>query len=170
MQTYGAEDAEDLTGILNAIDRALGVSEETESRSDDWARILEERPFEVGTLNISEVPTGPGVHIWSHDGDVVFLGEALGKKGLRGRIRIHLATGRDLSNSTFRTAVAARLLRMGRNEARSRPPVLSGVQFNWVNDWIASCEVRWLECSTPEEAHAMRMRLQADWLPPLNAD
>lgn len=34
-------------------------------------------------------PTDPGVYIWFKNDEPIYVGEALGKKGLRGRIRSH---------------------------------------------------------------------------------
>ncbi|MET4638148.1 hypothetical protein ABIE24_001372 [Mycetocola sp. 2940] len=169
MQAYGADDAEGHSSILNAIDRALGVEDErSESRGPEWARMMKQRSWDVDDITAPDIPTAPGVHVWSHDGEPVFVGEAVGTKGLRGRIREHLATGPDLSRSTFRASVAVDLLRIDRETARSRLTVLRPVQISVVNDWIRECELTWLECGSPATAQSLKFRMREEWLPRLN--
>lgn len=169
MQVYGAEDAQELCSILGALDRALGVEDDlSEDRGPDWARLMGQRSWDVEELAVLDIPTSPGVHVWSHDDEPVFVGVAFGAKGLRGRIRDHLATGPDLSRSTFRASVAAELLRIDRETARSRPPTLRPVQLSVVNEWVRECEIRWVECAAPAEAQSLKFRLREAWLPRLN--
>ena len=114
------------------------------------------------------IPATPGVYIWFRDGDPIYVGEAKGAQGLRGRLRAHLATGSDLSRSTLRASVAVAELGITRSRARQRPGVLSPTEIAHTNDWLTGCELGWLECSTSAEAHALEINLRKEWTPPLN--
>ena len=105
MQIYGAADTEELSGILDALDRANGPSRErTDLRGPTWARVLRELMWSVDAVASTDIPDTPGVHIWLHDDEPVYIGEACGKEGLRGGLAAHLATDTDLSRSTFRAS------------------------------------------------------------------
>lgn len=115
-----------------------------------------------------EIPATPGVYFWFRDGSVVYVGEAKGKAGLRGRLGAHLATRNDLSRSTLRASVAVAQLGVDRATARSRPSVMTAEQIETVNAWLSGCELGWVECSSGAEAHELETELRAAWLPPLN--
>jgi hypothetical protein len=36
-----------------------------------------------------------------------------------------------------------------------------------LNDWVAGCEVAWIECLTVEEAKSLEVSLKAEFKPPL---
>jgi hypothetical protein len=119
-------------------------------------------------LKLSAIPKSQGVYIWFRDGEPVYVGEALGAKGLRDRLRAHLATGIDLSHSTLRASVAVEQLGVERSVARRRPSVMTPEQVSVVNEWLVSCELGWTECASAREAHELEVALRSDWLPPLN--
>lgn len=135
---------------------------------DHWRRALsiaKPRPLPIRRAG---VPTKPGVYIWFRDGHPNYVGEALGAKGLRGRLRTHFAKGSDLSRSTLRATVAAAQLGIDRSVARQRPSIMNVEHITVVNQWLAACELGWIECDSPEEAHAWELSLRDEWLPPLN--
>lgn len=169
MQMYGAEDAEELSSVLNALDQFDGASAERgDGRGADWARVRNEKLWAVDAVELSDIPVSPGIYVWFHDDEPIYVGEARGKSGLRGRLRAHLSTGSDLSRSTFRASVAVRELGVDRAVARSRPPLLTLDQVAIVNEWIAGCDISWVECSSREEAHDLEVRLRWAWLPTFN--
>lgn len=114
------------------------------------------------------VPTDPGVYIWFRGGRPVYVGEAIGAKGLRGRLRAHFAKGPDLSRSTLRASVAVAQLGVDRSVARQRPTVMKVEQVAVINQWLASCELGWIKCDSIKEAHDWELNLRDEWLPPLN--
>lgn len=169
MQIYGAEDANELDAILDVLDRANGETGGLiDDRGADWARVRSEMLWAADAVELSDIPTGPGVYVWFRDDEPIYVGEARGKRGLRGRLRAHLAIGQDLSRSTFRASVAVRQLGVDRATARLRPSVLSPAQVAIVNEWIAECDLAWVECASQEEAHNLEIRLRWAWLPPFN--
>lgn len=115
-----------------------------------------------------EIPTVPGVYVWFHDDQPVYVGEAKGKAGLRGRLSAHLAKRNDLSRSTLRASVAVAQLGVDRATARSRPSVMTEEQIEAVNAWLSTCDLGWIECGSGVEAHELEALLRAAWLPPLN--
>lgn len=114
------------------------------------------------------VPSDPGVYIWFRQGDPIYVGEALGAEGLRGRLRAHFSKGLDLSRSTLRASIAVKALGIERTVARKRPTVMKIDQVEVVNQWLAACELGWISCSSPKEAHDWEIKLRSEWLPPLN--
>ena len=121
-----------------------------------------------GSIGRGGIPTDPGVYIWFKNDEPIYVGEARGKKGLRGRIRSHRATDADLSRSTLRASVAVDQLGVERTYARQRPSVMTKEQIVAVNEWLAGCEIGWIVCSSEKEAHELEVSLRDEWLPPLN--
>lgn len=119
-------------------------------------------------LRLLDIPAAPGVYIWFRDNEPVYVGEARGQQGLRGRLRAHRSTSPDLSRSTFRASVAVANLSIDRRTARLRPTVMTREQVSVVNTWIDACELAWIVCESADEAHALEKALRAEWLPPLN--
>lgn len=115
-----------------------------------------------------EIPATPGVYVWFRDNTVVYVGEAKGKAGLRGRLSAHLATRNDLSRSTLRASVAVAQLGVDRATARSRPSVMTAEQIETVNAWLSGCELGWIECGSGADAHELETELRAAWMPSLN--
>lgn len=108
------------------------------------------------------------VYIWFRDGDPIYVGEAIGAEGLRGRLRAHFAQSPDFSRSTFRATVAATQLGIRRSVVRERPSVMTPDQAAVANRWIAECELGWIVCANSGEAHGLEIALRDEWLPPLN--
>ncbi|TFB71884.1 GIY-YIG nuclease family protein [Cryobacterium glaciale] len=108
------------------------------------------------------------MYIWFRDGEPVYVGEAKGVQGLRGRLRAHLAIGTDLSRSTLRASVAVAQLGVTRAYARQRPSVMTDAEITLVNEWLTACELGWRECATGPAAHDLEVKLRSEWTPPLN--
>ena len=85
-----------------------------------WQEIRGVSRVPVRALSPSEFPTSPGVCVWFHGDEPIYIGEAGGALGLRQRLKDHLATGPDLSRSTLRATVAVAELGVDRNTARAR--------------------------------------------------
>lgn len=141
---------------------------ETEHSGLHWRRALATAKPMPLPIRRGKIPTTPGVYIWFRFGHPIYVGEALGTQGLRGRLKAHFGKGRDLSRSTLRASVAAKQLGIERSVARLRPSVMSLEQVAVVNQWLGECEVGWVEIPDAEEAHAVEIDLREEWLPPLN--
>lgn len=116
-----------------------------------------------------DVPTGPGVYAWYHNGKAVYSGRALGGDGLHGRIwKNHLKTGNDLSRSSFRRNVCESLGIAPTSKTTVRPTLMTDADVAPVNRWIQECEVAWIECPSAAEAKALEKALHAEWMPPLS--
>jgi transposase InsO family protein len=133
-----------------------------------WARAVEVSRHHPRAIAARDIPASPGVYIWFRDGEPIYVGEAKGAKGLKGRVRAHLATGIDLSRSTLRASVAVAELGVTRAFARQRPSVMTADQITHVNDWLSGCELGWHERATPASAHELEVNLRNEWTPPLN--
>lgn len=138
------------------------------TRGEGWSLALSKAVPRALPVSSAEVPPGPGIYIWFRDDNPIYVGEACGARGLRGRLRAHLAQGADLSHSTFRASVAVRQLGLQRSVVRQRPSVINPEQIAAVNQWVSSCEIGWIECQTPDEAHELEVSLRTEWRPPLN--
>lgn len=120
-------------------------------------------------LQRQDVPAAPGVYAFYKNGTPVYVGRALGRRGLRGRLLgNHLRTSPDLSRSTLRRSVAVELGVATRAEAAVRPTLLTQDQVEPVNDWLAGCEVSWAECATADDAAELEDALRREWMPRLN--
>ncbi|TFD86119.1 GIY-YIG nuclease family protein [Cryobacterium serini] len=106
------------------------------------------------------------MYIWFRDGEPVYVGEAKGVKGLRGRLRAHLAVSTDLSRSTLRASVAVAQLGVTRAYARRRPSIMTDAEIKHVNEWLTGCELGWQGCATAIAAHELEVRLRSEWTPP----
>lgn len=133
-----------------------------------WQEIRRVARVPASALSPRDIPTSPGVCVWFHGDEPVYIGEAGGEFGLRQRLMDHLATGSDLSRSTLRATIAVVELGVDRSTARARPSVLTADQIAAVNAWLSSCEVGWIECSTSSDAHAMKRTLLNSWRPRFN--
>ncbi len=133
-----------------------------------WAKLNGIKMTPVSSVMARDIPISPGIYIWAYRGELVYVGEAKGAQGLRGRLRSHLAIGPDLSRSTLRASVAVAQLGIDRATARSRPTLMGNSDVAIVNAWLRECELGWVECDSAVEAHAMEVALRSEWLPPLN--
>ena len=121
------------------------------------------------SLTSADVPKSFGVYSWYRNGQAIYAGRAVGAKGLNERVwRNHLATGPDLSRSSFRRNVCEDLGIADTTVSRIRPTRLSAPDVEPVNAWIRDCEVAWIEFDTVEGAKAYEVRLLAEWMPPLS--
>lgn len=168
MHTYGAEDMEELISILRALDRADDDVEPWLVRGSAWEPVIALPRKRLGGVASREIPVGPGVVVF-FDADVpVFVGEGIGKLGLRGRLRQHRATGSNLSSSTLRASVAVEVLGVSRWTARQRPSVLLASMIDEVNEVVAEFDVTWIECETAEAAHNLKQQLWTEYKPEYN--
>jgi len=133
-----------------------------------WAELLDAKRYEAKTLSARDIPTDKGVYVWVREGSPVYTGRAKGANGLRDRLRAHLATGSDLSRSTFRSWVAVTILDVPRSVTRQRPSVMTDLQIQRVNDWVASCSLGWVTRPTVPEVVQFESDLLDAWKPPLN--
>ena len=118
----------------------------------------------------SVVPSGPGICVIFEGGEPVFVGKGVGREGLRGRLRAHRATDADLTRSTLRASVAVDLLGVSRWTARQRPGGLPEWAVASVNEFLAACEVAWIECDSAEGATDLKRGLLAEFRPEYNLD
>jgi len=137
-------------------------------RGAAWHQVLMHPRRPVASLALTDVPPLPGVYVWFREGEPVYVGEAKGRQGLRGRVRAHLRTGVDLSRSTLRASVAVHLHGIPRSTARSRPSVMTPENVALVNQWLRACEIAWVVCEDAPAAHELEGALRTEWLPPLN--
>lgn len=93
---------------------------------DRWALALSMVNPQPLPIPRGNVPSDPGVYIWFRQGDFIYVGEALGAEGLRGRLRAHFSKGLDLSLSTLSASIAVKLPGVERAVARKRPTVMTG--------------------------------------------
>lgn len=113
MTTYGAEDMEDLVSILGALDCVEGTDlrEPWERAGGAWAGARTAPRRRLGDISADEVPSHRACSSCS-----TIIGRSSSewawKRGLRGRIQQHRATGTDLSSSTLRASVAVEVLRV----------------------------------------------------------
>lgn len=168
MHTYGAEDMQELISILGALDRAQGVADPWLEKGGAWERVMKGPRKRLGSVVTTAIPLAPGVLVF-FDGSVpMFVGEGVGKRGLRGRIQQHRATRPDFSSSTLRASVAVDVLRVSRWTARQRPSVLPADMIGEVNEAVADLEVTWIVCATPEEARELKRQLWSEYKPEYN--
>jgi hypothetical protein len=168
MTTYGAEDMEELISILQALDRANGAVDPWLREGGAWEQVMTLKRRRVKKIAPTDIPVDPGVVVF-FDGSVpVFVGEGVGKRGLRGRMQQHRATGDNLSSSTLRASVAVDVLGVSRWTARQRPSVLPADMIDEVNEVLGEFDVAWLECASPEEASELKRRLWEEFKPEYN--
>jgi hypothetical protein len=99
----------------------------------------------------------------------MYSGRALGGEGLRGRVwRNHMATGPDLSRSSFRRNVCEHLGIATTSVTAQRPTAMTPEQVAPVAEWIRGCQVAWIEFDSEQEASEFEKALHAEWLPPLS--
>lgn len=137
--------------------------------SEAWLAMSGVTRHPAWTLDPKSIPSEPGVYTWYRDGEPIYAGRAVAKRGLRGRLAgNHLATGLDLSHSSFRRNVCDHVLGIPTSVTRQRPTVMTDDQVSVVNDWIRGCEVAWLTFETVDEAKRFERELLGDWKPPLS--
>lgn len=75
-----------------------------------WHEVRAIARFPAANLSAKGIPSVPGVYVWFREGEPIYVGEACGSEGLKGRLRAHLASGVDLSRSSLRASVASQEL------------------------------------------------------------
>ena len=168
MHTYGAEDMQELIDILDALDRASGITDPWLAPGGAWERLMSARRIRLGSLETTSIPLGPGALVLFDGSIPVFVGEGVGRRGLRGRIQEHRSTRPDLSSSTLRASVAVDLLGVSRWTARQRPSVLPADMIEEVNEAVADLDIAWIECASVDEARELRRQLWAEYKPEYN--
>ena len=133
-----------------------------------WKELLGAPRQKLGKIEGTDVPISPGVCVIFDEDQPIFVGRGAGKEGLRGRIRAHRATDADLSRSTLRASVAVDILGISRWTARQRPGVISEKFLDSVNNYLAACDVAWVECADTDAARELKRRLLAEYVPEYN--
>lgn len=139
------------------------------SRGPIWSLMDAQERRPARHLTATDVPTTPGVYAWYRGSGAIYAGRALGAGGLRGRVWTnHLATGLDLSRSSFRRNVCEHLGIAPTSVTRMRPSVMTSHQVGEVNQWIRDCEVAWIRCGSGPEAKALERALLNEAIPSLS--
>jgi hypothetical protein len=133
----------------------------------EWGALLSAPTIPVRELARAQVPDEPGVCLWRHDGQAVYVGMAT---RLRGRAwSKHLGAGVSLSGSSLRRNVCELLFDIPPNiTGRPTKQKVTPVQARAIRDWLLMCELSWLPCATVVAADQLERRLRAAFLPPLN--
>lgn len=169
LNLYGAEDDLEMDGILRALDGALGsdtTAGDTTERTGEWKRLLSAPTFAVRVLNPAELPEGPGVYLWSRDGQPTYVGTA---KSLRQRVSKHLGGGVSLAGSSLRRNVCELLFHIPPRETSNRiRRKVTIEQVTAIREWLRDCTLSWVETSSDSEASVLESELRRTFLPPLN--
>lgn len=133
----------------------------------EWGALLSAPTIAVRELARAQVPDEPGVYLWRHDGQAVYVGMAT---SLRGRAwSKHLGAGVSLSGSSLRRNVCELLFGIPPNiTGRPVKQKVTTEQAAAIRDWLLACELSWLPCATALEADQLERRLRTAFLPPLN--
>lgn len=132
-----------------------------------WKLMASQPAHLVADLDVSLLPSAPGVYAFYRDGKPMYVGRAIAAGGLRRRLSTqHLRTGNDLSWSAFRRNVAAHLGVAPTAVTKKRPPQLTDAQVAPVVSWVQECELRWIACTTREQASTLEEQLKAERKPP----
>lgn len=121
----------------------------------------------VHELARAQVPDEPGMYLWRHDGQTVYVGMA---SSLRGRAwSKHLGRGLSLAGSSLRRNVCELLFGIPPNiTGRPTRQKVTTEQAAAIRDWLLACELSWLSCATVLEADQLERRRRAAYLPELN--
>jgi hypothetical protein len=133
----------------------------------EWAALLSAPTIPVRELARAQVPDEPGVYLWRHDGQPVYVGMAT---SLRGRAwSKHLGAGVSLSGFSLRRNVCELLFGIPPNiTGRPTKQKVTIEQATEIRAWLLDCELSWLPCATVPEADQLERRLRGAFLPPLN--
>jgi protein-disulfide isomerase-like protein with CxxC motif len=102
-----------------------------------WSRLNAVPRISATELTGGVIPQTPGVYAWYHKDKPIYAGRAVGAKGLRDRVwRDHMATGLDISRSSFRRNVCDHLGIANTSFTRARPTRLTQEDVEPVNMWI----------------------------------
>ena len=133
----------------------------------EWGALLSAPTIPVRELARARVPDEPGVYLWRHDGQAVYVGMAT---SLRGRAwSKHLGAGVSLSGSSLRRNVCELLFGIPPNlTGRPAKQKVIAEQVAAIHGWLLACELYWLSRATAPEADQLERRLRGMFLPPLN--
>lgn len=135
--------------------------------SDGWSTMDAQPRHPVPRVRPEVVPKSYGVYAFYRDGDRIYVGRAIAAGGLRKRLcGMHLLIGPDASWSAFRRNVAE-TQGVPTSVTRVHGDTLSVAQLERLNEWVAGCEVAWIECRSAEEATALEVSMKAEYKPPL---
>lgn len=133
----------------------------------EWGALLSAPTIPVRELARAQVPDEPGVYLWRHEGQVVYVGMAT---SLRGRAwSKHLGAGVSLSGSSLRRNVCALLFGIPPN-VTSNPnrEKVTADQAAAIHEWLRSCDLSWQTYATVDDADQVERRLRREYMPPLN--
>lgn len=133
----------------------------------EWGALLSAPTIPVRELERAQVPDEPGVYLWRHDGQAVYVGMAT---SLRGRtLSKHLGAGVSLSGSSLRRNVCELLFGIPPNiTGRPVKQKVTTEQAAAIRDWLLACELSWQVCATVLDAGQLERHLRVTFLPPLN--
>ena len=134
-----------------------------------WAllRSLPRMPVARCRTDPSLVPFKQGVYVLFREGAPVYSGKAAGKRGLRGRLRMHLDTSPDLSWSSVRRNYAEATLGIPIELTRMHGYEVKADQVAAVNNFIDTCELAFHVVPSGSAAAAFEKALHSEWQPPL---
>ena len=134
---------------------------------DGWSKMDARQRHPVPTVRPEVVPKSPGVYAFYREGDRIYVGRAIAKGGLRKRLcGMHLLIGPDVSWSAFRRNVAE-TQGVPTSVTRVHRDTLTVEQLERLNQWVAGCEVAWIECGSAAEATALEASMKAEYKPML---
>ena len=133
----------------------------------EWGALLSAPTIPVRELARAQVPDEPGVYLWRHQGQAVYVGMAT---RLRGRtLSKHLGRGLSLAGSSLRRNVCGLLFgippSVTSNPNRQK---VTAEQAAAIGDWLRSCDLSWQECSTVDADDQLERRLRREFMPSLN--
>lgn len=133
----------------------------------EWGALLSAPTIPVRELARAQVPDEPGVYLWRHQGQAVYVGMAT---SLRGRTwSRHLGAGVSLSGSSLRRNVCELLFDIPPNiTGRPTKQKVTTEQAAAIRDWLLACELSWQVCATVLDAGQLERHLRVTFLPPLN--
>ena len=133
----------------------------------EWGALLSAPTIPVRELARAQVPDEPGVYLWRHEGQAVYVGMAT---SLRGRAwSKHLGAGVSLSGSSLRRNVCELLFGIPPNiTGRPTKQKVTPDQAAAIRDWLLACDLSWQPCASVHEADELERRLRAAFLPQLN--
>jgi hypothetical protein len=109
----------------------------------------------------------PGVYALYRGGKAVYVGLAE-KQSLRGRIwGSHRGRGVSMTGSALRRNVAEHLGIAEAADIKKRLYKPLPADAARVVAWIDGCEITWIACGSPQEAHDLERDMKSEWMPPL---
>jgi excinuclease UvrABC nuclease subunit len=132
----------------------------------DWTTMDAQPRRLAGTISAeAHIPDRPGVYALYRDGARLYVGKA---DRLCSRLwRNHLRKSASMTNSALRRNVAEHLGIATAADIKARRYAPSAVDAKRVSDFIAACEVAWIETATSADALALEARLKREHQPPL---